>query len=670
VLALGSAPARARDGTAYETVVRPPPRGVERGREDEAASVSVITPDRTPRAGEDLAQLLAELPGMVVSRMGGLGAMATISIRGSAANQVQVYLDGIPLNSATWGSVDLGSLPIADLERIEVYRGMTPVGFGSSAIGGVVSLGSRVPRETEVRGHAGGGMFGTAHGGAQVSWALARVKLLASANFLRSDGDYSFWSTHGTLYDPSDDQRVLRQNNGLSQIDGLLRAAVPLPGRRDLLATLSFFQREKGLPPYGDFDAQGAKLGTGRFLGSVVYHSRDDLGTGGRVRVTAYGGTNQQRFHDVNQEIAYRPTSTRDRAVSAGATANASGLVASWLRLTGTADVRHELFAPFDQQSSDPSGPPGTRAFGALGTEAQLLVAGGALQVIPSVRLEAAHDEVVDRTLFGRLADQARPETYLLPIARLALLQETTRWLTLRANVGRYARLPTMFERYGNTGRVIGNPALRPEAGHNADLGAIVAVGPADGTSLVVDAAVFGALARDLIEFERNRDTSQARNIGRARILGAELAVTGQLGRYGRLVARGSFTDARNTTGDPAYDGRQLAQRPRLRAYARPELRRLPLPLGWRLGLHADVDLTGGNYVDPNNAVLLPRRLLFGAGASLESPAGRWCFVATAQNLGDAQSFDLVGYPLPGRALFFTLQWSSSGNRQPQEIVP
>jgi outer membrane cobalamin receptor len=116
--------------------------GPSRARQDDAASSSVITASRTPRSAEDLPQLLSELPGVSVTRLGGLGSMATLSLRGSSANQVEVYFDGVPLSAASGGGVDIGLIPVVDLDSVEVYRGMSPIGFGSSAIGGIVSLSS------------------------------------------------------------------------------------------------------------------------------------------------------------------------------------------------------------------------------------------------------------------------------------------------------------------------------------------------------------------------------------------------------------------------------------------------------------------------------------------------------------------------------------------------
>jgi vitamin B12 transporter len=663
---IGLGSARAQE-TPYETTVVAP-RPPDEPLEDQAASASVITPDRTPRSGETLPQLLSELPGVSVTRLGGLGSMATLSLRGSAPNQVLVYVDGVPLNSATWGSVDVGSLPIGDLDRIEVYRGMSPISFGASAIGGIVSLTTRAPDVTGASAYAGGGDFRTGFAGATASWAGRRVRLMLSANYLGSRGDFAYFDNNHTAANPADDDPDrIRQNNAVTQLDGVARAAVPLPGRRELLATLSFFGRDKGLAPYGNFEARGATLGLRRFLGSVLYQSRDDLGQAGRLRVTAYGATTQVRLSDLNQEYTSRPTNSRDRSVSVGTTATGTRSVTGWLRLTATTDLRHEAFTPFDLQGTDRSGAPGTRTSGGLGAEAHLWL--GAVELLPSVRAELVHDEIIDVRL-GEFADAGRPATYLLPTARLALLHRRGPWVTLRANAGRFARVPTMFERYGNTGLTHGNPALVPETGVNADAGFTVTAGAPEATGLSVDAELFASRARNLIDMQQTRGFQYAANVGAARILGAELAIRGRLGRHARLTAQGTFTDARDTSDIPAYHERELALRPRLRAYARPEARGLPLPFGARLGLHADAALVGGNYLDPANTQRLPRRVLFGAGADVETRDGRWRLLATAQNLGDADVLDLAGFPHPRRSIFFTLQWSSSGNSPSKESVP
>src|SRR4051794_17772891 len=257
-------PARAQP--RYETVVNAQDDAAP--REDEAASASVITDDRTPRSAESLSELLAELPGVAVTRLGGLGALATLSIRGSAPSQVEVYLDGVPLNVATFGGVDLGTLPLGDLERIEVYRGMSPIAFGASGLGGVVALSTRIPEGSGLGAELGGGSFGTTFGGVRARWGGRAARLYLGVHHLAAAGDFPYPSDNGTAFDRSDDRILRRQNNALRQSDGLLRLAVPV-GTRELAASLALFARDEGLPGYAIFQSQEASLGTRRLLATV-----------------------------------------------------------------------------------------------------------------------------------------------------------------------------------------------------------------------------------------------------------------------------------------------------------------------------------------------------------------------------------------------------------------
>ncbi len=87
---------------------------------------------------------------------------------------------------------------------------------------------------------------------------------------------------------------------------------------------------------------------------------------------------------------------------------------------------------------------------------------------------------------------------------------------------------------------------------------------------------------------------------------------------------------------------------------ARPELRGLPVGSA-ELGAYVELDFASGNYVDPANLVPVPRRLLIGAGASLELDHGHVRVTASVNNLIDASVFDVLAYPLPGRAFYLTV---------------
>jgi iron complex outermembrane receptor protein len=642
---------------SYETVVVA--EAADRARQDDAASSSVLTADRTPRSAEDLPQLLSELPGVSVTRLGGLGALATLSLRGSSANQVEVYFDGVPLSAASGGGVDIGLIPVVDLDSVEVYRGMSPIGFGSSAIGGVVSLSSAVATDSGARAYAGGGSFGTEFGGVQARWTGNKLRALASVNGLGSAGDFTYRNDNATGFAGSDDATSRRQNNALRQIDGLAHVVGLLPGRRQIWGTASFLHRDQGVPPVGSVLAKDAALGTDRVIATTAYESRDDLGLGSSLRAQLYSVATWQRLDDLYGDLSGgMPSQTRDLSTSSGATFAGSKPLAAWLRVSAVVAGRYERFDPSSALPDAASIPPGSRTFGAGGAEARFVIQSLRLAVIPSLRLEVAKDVITRPERYRLMVADTQPATYWLPNARLALVQWANEQISLRANLGRYGRLPSMIERYGNTGLLLGNPNLVPESGTNADVGANW-TRKSERLRLSLDGALFAVWARDIITFRPLGPYMRPGNVGRARILGVETSASIDWRRRFRFFGQTTFTDARDQTDVSGSRGKQLPFRPRLRAYARPELRNLALAGRWRWGLYADLDVTSGNYLDSPNLVEVNPRVLFGAGGQIEAPHWGLRLVWSAQNLANTPVVDFIGYPLPGRSIFLTLQWST-----------
>ena len=99
---------------------------------------------------QDIAPLLAQVPGVLITRQGGPGAPAFISIRGSNASEVLVLVDGQPINSALGGQADVSRIPVSDVEQITVVRGAASARFGPGALAGVVLIETRRPAGTEL----------------------------------------------------------------------------------------------------------------------------------------------------------------------------------------------------------------------------------------------------------------------------------------------------------------------------------------------------------------------------------------------------------------------------------------------------------------------------------------------------------------------------------------
>ncbi|HEY8924767.1 MAG TPA: TonB-dependent receptor plug domain-containing protein, partial [Polyangia bacterium] len=304
----GAAPAPASEEPPYQSLVTASRFEPSAAREDVAATSSVIIPAESPRARDDLGSLLLEVPGANVTRRGGLGSFASLSLRGSNPDEVRIYVDGVPLNQAVGGAVDLSTLPLGDVERVEIYRGSTPIGFGESALGGVVSIVTRTPGgPAAVTLRGGAGSFRTTFADATAAGAIGPLRLYAGVHALRAAGDFP----DAPPDVPGGYQPPRRENDDLSQMDGVLRAALSLRGRRELRLGALGIWRDQGLPAQNIFESQ-ARAATSRALLHLDYESRDDLGESSRFRVLVFGAATREAFVDPMHQIAVAPTATHD----------------------------------------------------------------------------------------------------------------------------------------------------------------------------------------------------------------------------------------------------------------------------------------------------------------------------------------------------------------------
>ncbi|GAI40874.1 unnamed protein product, partial [marine sediment metagenome] len=126
---------------------------------DVPVSTTVITEKEIEQTGAStVAEALENVAGMRVTAYGGPGSLTTAHIRGSAAHQVLVLMDGRELNSAASGTVDLGFLPVQNIERIEVVRGPFSSLYGANALSGVINIITKPApekRQTEIRASYG-----------------------------------------------------------------------------------------------------------------------------------------------------------------------------------------------------------------------------------------------------------------------------------------------------------------------------------------------------------------------------------------------------------------------------------------------------------------------------------------------------------------------------------
>ncbi|MFA4993396.1 MAG: TonB-dependent receptor plug domain-containing protein, partial [Candidatus Omnitrophota bacterium] len=122
------------------------PSRIEESSGDTGRVVDVVTAKEMEEGGaEDLADVFTGLTSVNISSYGGPGATKSVRMRGSTAAQVLVMVDGRPINNPRDGQVDLSTIPLEDISRVEVMHGPGSSLYGSSAMGGVVNIITKKP---------------------------------------------------------------------------------------------------------------------------------------------------------------------------------------------------------------------------------------------------------------------------------------------------------------------------------------------------------------------------------------------------------------------------------------------------------------------------------------------------------------------------------------------
>ena len=176
--------------------------------------------------------------------------------------------------------------------------------------------------------------------------------------------------------------------------------------------------------------------------------------------------------------------------------------------------------------------------------------------------------------------------------------------LDLKGNIGRFARVPTLFELFGDRGTTVGNPDLKPERSVNWDVGFVLEL-PRYG---IVDRAFFeyayfASHADDLIVFVQTpQGIAQARNIGSAEIRGQEVSWSVTTFQHVRLFGNYTFQNAVDSSGN--FSGNALPGRPRNELHQSFELFATYGKLVYAM------DYIGKNFLDRTNFLVADSRLL------------------------------------------------------------
>ena len=118
--------------------------GVSRVKQSAFNAIALETKEMQ-NSTKNLGEALSKVPGMKLRESGGVGSDMQLTLDGFSGKHIKVFIDGVP-QEGVGSSFSINNIPVSFADRIEVYKGVVPVSFGTDAIGGVINIVTKKKR--------------------------------------------------------------------------------------------------------------------------------------------------------------------------------------------------------------------------------------------------------------------------------------------------------------------------------------------------------------------------------------------------------------------------------------------------------------------------------------------------------------------------------------------
>lgn len=626
-----------------------------------SSSYAEVTPEAWEGRGLSAAEVLASLPGVQYTRQGGVGSFQTVSIRGVSAKNIVVCMDGIPLNDASGGAVDFGSIDLNQIEKIEVYKDRVPAKFGGRGIGGAINFitkGSK-PAEAVLKPDEKKSGRVLLSYGSHNTWEtstqlLSRLtdsaSVSASLSVRHSDNDYEFDSENGTPYNPDDDFTDTRRNAEFTEYSGLAKARVL--HANGVFSTLNFnFSRSEGGNPGRD-DYQTSVAGYKGEFAQVMYRAElPQLWNWLWLEFSLAGKYEKATSHSYYplDHLGYDLPGVQEYG-AAGYTL-VPEIVANYSGERLDANVRLSMDAAYYEKR------------GTSSSKWNLM------RVATNLSGDVSYDVVKNISVGGEAStsivkDDVHGGKFVQPTTAKSLKTENVRSVSWTGrgfvrydapdsryggnlSFGRFARMPQLMEVYGVYPGMLSNPDLKDESALRFEVGGYYMI-PKSNTA--IRATYFETLVENGIYWLVSGGFSKPVNIGESHVRGLEAELESKPKKWLSVILRATFQDAEDRSDEKYYNGKQLPNEPSRSYYAEA---RFDLPyhfdLTWTSEYRTEI------FDDRANRIKQPAVDLhhFALGYA---PFEKTRLVFALRNLtNETYRNPYISYPTPGREYKLTL---------------
>ena len=622
-------------------------------KHDESAAGVVLTEKDMGNAGENLTDLLERQAGIKTLKLGTSNSFSTLSIRGSTSDQVIVILDGIVLNSAAGGPVDLSRLPIGNIETIEVYRGTSPLKFGSSSIGGAVSLISKSAKNEDLSLSGGYGSFSSRDARLFYSTKAGNLDTSVGFDYSGIKGNFTYTNDNGTGFDKSDDFRTTRFNNYSNQFNLISKTRYKTKSNWRFTFLEWLFYRKQGVP---GFSINENSKTTFSLLESLTGLKIDGYDLFDKINFNTIISLRyiNSVLDDPLSETGLGTTFTDDISYSPGIMSGSTFRINKIFIISIFGGYKYEFFKP-DKNSSNIA--QSSRHTLTAGIKTDIKLFKSKLIFTPSFRIENINNyRTINKTAGQGLGNSNKLKDNSNSF-RLGIINKPFKDFKITLSAGQAIRMPSLFELFGNTGKVSGNPDLTSESAVNIDFGGIYLKKLSKSINLKAEAYLFYSNVKNLIQFVQTaQNISVAENVDKANIYGTELSINSNFFKLLRFTGNYTYLKAINRGNIKSRKGKSLPIRPNSNIYL--ELRAFKNETKNKESyLFTGIRFISKNYLDNTNLVEINERYYINSGVGYWFIKYNTALQLMMNNITNEQTLDLAGYPVPGTSFYINVKY-------------
>lgn len=298
-----------------------------------------LTPSQTLRGDalqnlstSSVADALKYFSGVQIKDYGGLGGLKTVNVRSLGSQHVGVYLDGIRINNAQNGQIDLGRYSLSNMESVALYNANRNERLQSAseyASAATVYLQTKRPTATRYALEYGNGSFGSHK---VKGYFSLKNRLFLDAEYQHTDGDYTF-----RFRSESEDTVGTRHNSDLTFY------RIEAAGFYEGLSThIYYYNSRRGLPGpvirrlSDQWDSTDRQWDANFFAQASYRHSWEHLGVKANLKY-AYDWLHYLQNPETNASTMYCNNHYRQQDLYGSV---AAAWNTHWLSLNASTDLR------------------------------------------------------------------------------------------------------------------------------------------------------------------------------------------------------------------------------------------------------------------------------------------------------------------------------------------